>query len=267
MSDNEPKRERGYLIKVLLAIIWPMLSVFIAGGLIGLGLRLISEYNPAVREALTSGSPAVLLTLNALIYIVALAVVSLPLYRYFFGKNHSKKEVYGVHRRIKAGDAGLVLIAFGTYFIASAAIMGLVSSFLPFIDLDQPQELGLADPETASQLVLIFLMLVVAAPIAEELIFRGFMFKALRERLSFWPTAILVSIAFGVAHGQLNVGIDTFVLSIFLCALREYTGTIWASMLLHALKNFLAFSVLFLFPDLLDSLMQNAPAILSTLLH
>ena len=88
----------------------------------------------------------------------------------------------------------------------------------------------------------------VLPPIAEELLFRGYLFGRLREQFGFWFTTLIVSIAFGFVHFQWNVGIDTAVLSVFLCYLRERTGSIWASMILHAIKNGFAYFLLFIAP-------------------
>jgi membrane protease YdiL (CAAX protease family) len=72
-------------------------------------------------------------------------------------------------------------------------------------------------------------------------------YKALRQEYSFWVSAILTSLAFAVVHMQVNVGIDVFVLSLFLCYLRERTGSLWAPIILHGIKNGLAFLLLFVF--------------------
>jgi membrane protease YdiL (CAAX protease family) len=53
---------------------------------------------------------------------------------------------------------------------------------------------------------------------------------------------------FGAVHGQWNVAIDVFSLSLIMCGLREITGNIWAGALLHMLKNGLAFYILFINP-------------------
>jgi membrane protease YdiL (CAAX protease family) len=58
---------------------------------------------------------------------------------------------------------------------------------------------------------------------------------------------------FGVAHLQFGSGapllwvaaLDTFTLSIVLCYLREKTGSVWAGVFLHAIKNAIAFVALF----------------------
>ena len=55
----------------------------------------------------------------------------------------------------------------------------------------------------------------------------------------------LVSLTFGIVHLQWNVGVNVFAMSIVLCGLREITGTIYAGILLHMLKNGVAFYLLY----------------------
>lgn len=239
--------------RVLLAVLWPVGAIFLSGALIGILISGLAGVIPGLRWVENSSSPAVSLTINALLYSTTLAFITLFFYKYIFG-NKNKRQVFGLIGRFKLKTLGLFGLAFGAYLITSSLVTTLAGSFLPFVDLNQPQQLGIKPTTDTLQLITIFTMLVVVPPIAEELLFRGYMFQGLREQLSFWPAAILVSLVFGIAHGQWNVGIDTFVLSIFLCALREYTGSIWATMLLHAAKNMLAFSLIFLFPEALAGL-------------
>ena len=65
--------------------------------------------------------------------------------------------------------------------------------------------------------------------------------------MPWWLPATLVSALFGVAHGQWNVGLDVFVLSMVACGLREATGSIWAGIVLHMIKNMVAFMATFVF--------------------
>ena len=67
--------------------------------------------------------------------------------------------------------------------------------------------------------------------------------------------AIVTSLIFASAHlpegvgGLLWVGfIDTFILSMVLVYLREKTNGLYSGMMLHALKNGVAFYVLYLAP-------------------
>ena len=127
-------------------------------------------------------------------------------------------------------------------------MVGALVSLIPGFDSEQAQKVGFDGVTTTAEYVMAFIGLVVLPPIFEELLFRGYLFGRLRKYVPFWLAAIVTSIAFGFVHGQWNVGVDTFVLSIFLCYLREHTGSLWASMLLHGIKNGLAYFFLFIAP-------------------
>lgn len=90
------------------------------------------------------------------------------------------------------------------------------------------------------------LALVIIAPIAEEIIMRGWLYGKLRSRLKVPLAILLVSIVFAFLHGQWNVGVGVFVLSLVLCGLREITGTIWSGILLHIISNGIAFYLLYI---------------------
>ncbi len=83
---------------------------------------------------------------------------------------------------------------------------------------------------------------------------RGYLFGKLRRESGFWLSAVITSAVFGFVHLQWNVGVDVFALSLVLCFLREKTGAIWAGMILHMLKNSVAYVLLFLQPELLKHL-------------
>lgn len=148
-------------------------------------------------------------------------------------------------KKFKLSDLGLALGAFFIYFAASVVISFIASSLVPF-DQNQVQDIGFSNPQ-GLELLMIFVAIVILAPLAEELLFRGFIFQGLRRRLPFWPTAIIVSALFGLVHFQINVGLDVFALSLVLCWLRERTGSLWPGIMLHATKNLLAFLLLFVF--------------------
>ena len=66
----------------------------------------------------------------------------------------------------------------------------------------------------------------------------------MRKRVPVWLAMILVSVLFGIMHRQVNVGINVFFLSMVLCLMREMTGTIYAGILLHMLKNGIALALI-----------------------
>ena len=113
-----------------------------------------------------------------------------------------------------------------------------------------PQKIGFAGINGPFQYVLAFLSLTIIPAIVEEFIFRGIAYGELRK-INPWLAMFIVSLTFGIAHLELSLGITTFVMSFVACFIREkITDTIWAGIILHFLKNALAFVVLFVLPIL-----------------
>jgi membrane protease YdiL (CAAX protease family) len=86
------------------------------------------------------------------------------------------------------------------------------------------------------------LLIVIAAPIVEELCFRGMLFGGLRERLPKYAAALIAGTVFGLLH--VFTGITAvpplIALGFVFCLLYEKTGSIVPGMLLHALNNSVA---------------------------
>jgi membrane protease YdiL (CAAX protease family) len=94
---------------------------------------------------------------------------------------------------------------------------------------------------------------VVLAPIAEEILMRGYLYTSLRAHWKFVPSLLVTSLLFGLAHLQSGdngaliwmAALNTFLLSIALVYLREKTGALYASIMVHSMNNFLAFAIHF----------------------
>ena len=91
---------------------------------------------------------------------------------------------------------------------------------------------------------LLTLVLVIAAPLLEELVFRGYLFRAWRNtRLGFSGTLLLTSSLFTLLHaGQYNLiqlGF-IFTLALVLGVAREKSGSVLLPMLLHLCNNLAA---------------------------
>ena len=161
-------------------------------------------------------------------------------------------------------DIFLSIPAYVVYMITSGVVMLIAVNLIPGINTAQAQELPFSQTMLVQswQYILAFLVMVVLAPLAEELLYRGYLYGKLRHISSAVVTILVTSVAFGAAHlwtggdGPLQwaVAIDTMVLSVMLCVLREYTGAIWAGTLVHMIKNGVAFYLLFINPDIIDQI-------------
>jgi membrane protease YdiL (CAAX protease family) len=148
----------------------------------------------------------------------------------------------------KLSDPLFAIGGFFVYFLSFVITAPLLKLFIPSLDLEQSQDLGFV---LKDGLAVLIISLVIIPPIIEEILIRGFLFGGLRTRLNFWTSTILTSIVFGLAHlpggegGPLWVGlVDTFLLSVVLCYLREKTNGLAAPILLHMIKNALALTYL-----------------------
>lgn len=85
----------------------------------------------------------------------------------------------------------------------------------------------------------------VMAPLAEETLFRGFIFGGLRRWRGFWPAALISGVMFGLAHGGSSPVEFLVPLALFgflLAAVYELTKSLYTCIYLHCLNNSIAFS-------------------------
>ncbi len=89
-------------------------------------------------------------------------------------------------------------------------------------------------------LVWLWLAIVVATPIGEEIIFRGFLFRGwLKAPRDVWPVIVATALLWAIIHLQYDwyVISQIFVFGIFLGWMRWATGSTILTILLHALIN------------------------------
>ncbi|HKX73455.1 MAG TPA: CPBP family intramembrane glutamic endopeptidase [Candidatus Saccharimonadales bacterium] len=199
---------------------------------------IVTGLAPALLPLLPTNENVRLFALHGLFEALAIGAVFMLVVWF----NSSFKEL-GLNR-FKLEFIYKAILAWSAYFVITASVMYVMQQVMHVPD--DPQNIGYSNPN-ALEMALAFLALVIVVPIAEELLFRGFIFKGIRSQYSFVVSALAVSVLFGVAHGQLNVGIDTFCLSLVLCYLVEKTNSLWPGILVHALKNAVAFVLIFIY--------------------
>jgi membrane protease YdiL (CAAX protease family) len=143
---------------------------------------------------------------------------------------------------------------FAVYFLGYAMVLQIATHAFPSLNVDQKQDIGFENAVTPVSLVLTFVSLVILPPIVEEFVFRGFLYTGLRGRMRPVVAALVTSVLFASAHLQIGSGkpllwvaaLDTFTLSLVLCYLRQKNDSLWPGIMLHALKNTVAFFSLFI---------------------
>lgn len=197
------------------------------------------------------------IAVQAILSVLILTFVVKPIY--WVGKNRKlskakrradQMKVTGFNRLPNSSDLMPFVYGVLAYYGIGLVVMTAMGLFVPESYLTQPQNLGISGNVVWLDLISIFVLYCVITPVCEELIFRGFLQYKVEHNLGFWPAAIIVSVLFAVAHGQLNAAITTFVLSMVACYQRRKTGSIWSGIGLHAVVNIVATILVFVVPML-----------------
>ena len=238
--------------RIILLVVWTIGAFLAVSYTVGLLLSFFAS------DALLTwlNTPVGTLTIGAVVYMLSFVLVLAPLKFSKLSKSEVAEQL-GLRQSSKKWAIPWVLLTWLIYmFFSVVAMMVLYSLNLSGIDLQERQNVGFNELSSSVDYILAFITLVVLAPVFEEAMFRGFLFGQLRKRHGFWVSAIVTSLAFAVVHFQFNVGVDVFILSLFLCYLRERFQSIWPSIMLHALKNGIAYTLLFILPLLGFNLIQ-----------
>jgi membrane protease YdiL (CAAX protease family) len=137
-------------------------------------------------------------------------------------------------------------------WMAAAAYLGYIvlalvySSFVHPHQEDVTRDLGFGHGALGA--IAAGILIVVAAPLSEEIFFRGFIFGGFRRRLSFPVAAVISAVIFGLFHytgpGSIGVVPQLAFLGFALAWLYEETGSIYPTIAVHAVNNALAFAIL-----------------------
>ena len=242
------RRQSAWTV-VLLYTLWVAIMFIAAQMAVGIIIGLLSLIGFPVGNFNTVTG---ILLISVASYGLALgAVIWLP--KKLFAVATNRKEM-GLSRLPSWLDLGLGPLAFIPYVFLSGIFITVISQLFTTVNWTEKQDLGFSSTLFGPELAMAFILLVVLAPIVEETLFRGYFFGKIRRRTNFIVSSLVVSLIFGALHLQINVAVDVFVLSMGLCALREFTGSIWAGVLLHMVKNGLAFYVLFINPSFLSTI-------------
>lgn len=93
------------------------------------------------------------------------------------------------------------------------------------------------------------LSIAVAAPVLEELLYRGLIFKRLRTYLKPVPSMLISAFVFGIMHGNAVQFVYAFILGIFMAFVYEKFKTIYAPMIFHAGANLTSLVITLILPE------------------
>jgi len=145
-------------------------------------------------------------------------------------------------RRFALSALGWMLLALFLYYLFAGLFSELV--LRPEQD-DIAEDLGVGD-ESVLVAVAAVVLIVGLAAISEEMFFRGFVFSGLRSRMTLLPAAVISGLVFGLVHAPSGITtvVPLAVLGAVLAWLYDRTGSLWPSVIAHAINNALALAIL-----------------------
>src|SRR5690606_1030922 len=102
------------------------------------------------------------------------------------------------------------------YMLLAGILMLAVQALVPGFNAEQAQAVGFEGISKYYEYALAFITLVVIAPIAEEVLVRGYLYGKLRKVSSFAVAMIISSLLFSLMHFQWNVAVNVFPLAIIM---------------------------------------------------
>ena len=255
-SDESGDLLRSYItwrgIDLLLGVIGVAILVFVVS--IAVVVPVVAECGEDTPEAYFAAAAA------AVIWDIGFAVTaftivkrrgggwqSLGLRPAFFAARGIFSTIVGAVPLPKVASAviaGYVL----TYF--SVIVYGIIVEVTGATFLEPSEQLPSTLFDNSIVVVMTGIAVVFGAPIAEEILFRGFLYGGLRRGLPILPALLVSGFIFSLAHFNVGLVIPFTLVGAVLAYIYERSGTLYASIGVHFLFNLTSFSFLVLFPEL-----------------
>lgn len=228
-GQNEPAGQEEELLKARKQFSKIGLITFI-GSLIIMALQLgVGALAGLINEELVDNTNSYFLLTMLPMYLIGMPILMLMLSKLPAEKIEKKK--------MKVGNWILSFFMCYTLMYVSNLIGQLLTTIIGAIK-KTPVNNVMVTVTTGLDPVIIFIFMVLIAPVMEEILFR----KLLIDRMIKYgeKTAILVSaFMFGMYHGNLNQLIYAFALGLFFAFIYVKTGRLIYSILLHMVINFM----------------------------
>lgn len=162
------------------------------------------------------------------------ALIVIPVMLFLFHRDRRNEKILGIAQNKKASlwkYAGVIGIS---------AVLCIGINNLIMIGNLQAVSAGYEQTSKAlysASLPVQVMSLGVLVPIAEELVYRGVMYRRMRQKAGFIRSAVSASLIFAIIHGNMVQMLYAFLMGMVLCYMYEKYGSIKAPVLGHMVMN------------------------------
>ncbi len=191
-------------------------------------------------EALTGSAPPVWLFLGQFALWAAYGILPLVV-----AKQHGGNLLQTF--RISFDGRALVIWGLAGIILQLIVIPLIYIPLSNLIDTDSVGDVAERLIDTAGtniDLIVLFVMIVVVAPLVEELFFRGFLLPALADRMSGWAAIVLSSVWFAFSHLQPIQFPGLLAVGLALGYARMRTGRLFPCIAMHTTFNAVTYGIL-----------------------
>lgn len=197
---------------------------------------------------------------------IARSAVLIPLYIMFMRRDKGRDMVYGRYVKYeKISPKWFLLLPLVGFFAAMSfnhvvpMVLTALQGFIQIVGrslfgMDWNIDFfgtydGVSDIIYSGGIAVQIISTAVAAPIVEELLFRGLIYGRLRERLKFVPAAFISAFVFGVIHGNAVQFLYAFIIGLLLAFVYEKFKTVVAPIIFHAGANLISVIITNVMPE------------------
>lgn len=171
-----------------------------------------------------------------ILYLISvIGVIGCGIAFFFWYKNETRGEVRGSLQTVLQRKNLILLIVTGLGCqIFTSGAMNTVRSCFDNLFADYAKQI---DQLTNGNIISVVLLMIIIAPVTEELVFRGVILHKANRYMSFLGANILQALLFGVYHQNIVQGVYAALLGFLFGFVYYKFKTIFASMIVHMVNN------------------------------
>lgn len=180
------------------------------------------------------------------------AMITIPIMAFFYHRDRLRERTYGVRGNRKAPAVQYIWIVFlaGTlnFALNNLIMIGNLSDYSASYE-------EIAEVFYSPSIEMQLLCLGILTPVAEELVFRGLMYRRMREDTGFVAAMVYTAVVFGVFHGNVVQMLYGFIMGLMLAYVYEKYGSVAAPIMAHITVNIV--SVLATYSEIYNWMMDS----------
>ena len=271
-EDTKPRRfgyrksRDGHPFMAFWRVVWPPLAAFFVMELVGLvfGILLSAAAMLSSHGSLDVNSLENLIYANTAQITIAADALAFILVFFLFRADESKRKRFHWNDRILKKPSNWLI---GLFVAILVGILGCIffnwllsifniASLDPVYEEMEEKIMNYSDP------AVMVIGTVIVAPIFEDLLFRGVVYRRLRDYLNVPLAVIISSAAFGIFHGNIIQFLYAAALGFIFAILYEHYGTVLVPILCHLGANLTSEILNYLAPQIWSKGFQPILAII-----